>query len=100
MGIFSEVLVVGKDGCAYGAKRWGNLFKYDPEREEIVPLSVEIPSIRGRKRYNKVDSLALDEYTGRIYGGGSPDGFLFYFDPQDEKMVSLGKPVAQPRIRA
>jgi len=100
LGIFSDILIVGKDGCAYGAKRWGSLFKYDPECEEIVPLGVEIPSLRGRKRYNKVDSLALDEYSGRLYGGGSADGVLFYFDPQDEKMISLGKPVAQPRIRA
>jgi hypothetical protein len=99
IGDFSDVLLKGPDGCAYGGKRLGQLYKYDPAEERVTPLNVQIPSFRGRAMYNKVDSMALDEVTGIIYGG-SADGILFSFDPQSGQIICLGKPTPARRIRA
>ncbi len=99
-GVFSEVLLVDKNGFVYGGRRSGRLFRYDANLEKIEFLDVQIPSLTGRTIYNKIDSLALDEHTGRIYGGGTADGVLFAFDPVEQTMISLGKPLSQPRIRA
>ncbi len=98
IGDFSDVLLVYTDGCVYGGKRCGLLYKYDPDQEKIVSVA-QIPSFRGRSMYNKVDSLALDEFTGIIYGG-STDGILFSFDPQSGEIICLGKPTPARRVRA
>jgi len=99
VGDFSEVLLTGLDGCVYGGKRLGWLYKYDPSQDRIVPLNVQIPSFAGRAIYNKVDALALDETNGILYGG-STDGILFYFDPQSSQIICLGKPTPLRRVRA
>jgi len=100
LGEFSDCLAVGIDGTVYGGKRWGGLFAYRHEQGELGELGLRIPSLAGRDLYNRVDSMAVDTVTGRIYGGGTADGVLFMFDPKEGRMVSLGKPTFQPRTRA
>jgi len=97
---FSGCLIVGYDGRVYGGKRWGKMFEFDPELEVITELPVRIPSLAGRQVYNRIDSMALDRGSGKIYGGGTADGVLFIFDPSLKAVTSLGKPTAQPRTRA
>ncbi|MDH5440288.1 MAG: hypothetical protein OEZ48_11570 [Candidatus Bathyarchaeota archaeon] len=99
IGDFSDVLLSGPDGCVYGGKRLGWLYRYNPAEQRIIPLDVQIPSFRGRAMYNKVDSLALDEITGIIYGG-SADGVVFSFDPESRQIICLGKPTTARRVRA
>ncbi|NIA08011.1 MAG: hypothetical protein GWP14_10345 [Actinobacteria bacterium] len=97
--LFSPVLVVSPDGCVYGGRKWGQFFKYDAEQDAIIAIDLEAPSIRGRQIYNSIDALELDG-TGRfIYGGSSADGILFHFDWKAQKVIALGKPLNQPRIR-
>jgi len=100
LGEFSDCLVVGCDGLVYGGKRWGGLFEFDPSKGTIRQLDLAIPSLAGRQLYNKVDALALDRSSGKIYGGGTADGVLFSFDPVTRQVISLGKPTSQPRTRA
>lgn len=97
--LFSEVLVLTSDGDVFGGARWGKIFKYDVKRDQLITLAIEAPSISGRRMYNKIDSLIFDKRSQSIYGGTSGDGILFRFTPQEEKMISLGKPLNQPRIR-
>ncbi len=96
---FSHVLVVDNEGRVYGAKALGELFRYDPETDCVSPLGVRIPTVAGRSFYNRLDSAALDEDTGLIYGGGSADGYLFVFDPATVTVTALGKVAAEPRVR-
>lgn len=100
LGEFSDCLVVGCDGHVYGGKRWGQLFEFDPEKGAIRQLGLSIPSFAGRQLYNKVDAIALDRSSGKMYGGGTADGVLFLFEPAAGRVVSLGKPTSQPRTRA
>jgi len=96
---FSLSLVVAKDGDVYGTCRGGRLFKYNAQDGQIEKLALKIPSLKGRQLYNRVDSWALDEFDGIIYGGTS-DGLLFIFNPAEESVVCLGKPVEEPGLRA
>ena len=96
--LFSEVLAVAHDGDVFGGMRWGQFFKYKVSEERLIPLEVKAPCIQGREVYNKIDSLTVDE-GGHIYGGTSADGILFRFNLLEDKVISLGKPLNQPRIR-
>jgi hypothetical protein len=100
LGEFSDCLAIGCDGHVYGGKRWGQLFEFDPEKGSIRQLGLSIPSLAGRQLYNKVDAIALDRSSGKMYGGGTADGVLFSFDPVAGQVISLGKPTSQPRTRA
>ena len=97
--LFSEALVVGPDGCVYGAGRWGRLFKYSSEREHLEFLKIKVPHMPGREMYTKIDSLAIDPKNGYIFGGEYADGILFKFNPSNMEIICLGKPLAQPHIR-
>jgi len=99
-GKFSSLLIVGPDACVYGAGSCGEIFRHDPQTDGLASLGVHIGSIKGRQFYNAWDSAALDPVTGLIYCGGSADGVLSVFDPEEQTVRSLGKPAVAPRIRA
>ena len=99
-GKFSSLLIVGPGTCVYGAGSCGEIFRYDPQADELASLGVHIGSIKGRQFYNEWDSAALDPVTGLIYCGGSADGVLSVFDPEEQTVRSLGKPAVDARIRA
>ncbi|MFA5645768.1 MAG: hypothetical protein WDA18_05375 [Candidatus Ratteibacteria bacterium] len=98
-GLFSEVLSIDSYGNVFGGCRWTELFKYDVKRGRLLPLGIKAPSLCGREFYNKIESLIWDEQSRSFYGGTSGDGILFRFCPEEEKMISLGKPLNQPHIR-
>lgn len=97
---FSSLLIMDLEGNVFGAGSCGRLFTYSPESDTLTDLGLPIPSVRGRQYYNKWDSAALDPASGLIYGGGSADGVLFELDPRALAMKSLGKVIAEPRVRA
>jgi len=99
-GHFSSLLITDLEGNVFGAGSCGRLFTYSPESDTLTDLGLPIPSVRGRQYYNKWDSAALDPVSGLIYGGGSADGVLFELDPRTLAMKSLGKVIAEPRVRA
>ena len=99
-GYFSCCLVVDSYGHVYGGGHLGRIFRYDIDLEKICKLKVRIPSVAGRGLYNIIDSMVFDESRQIIYGGGKADGVLFAFDPQEGKIISIGKVITEPRVRA
>ncbi|MDD5680196.1 MAG: hypothetical protein PHI59_03025, partial [Candidatus Omnitrophica bacterium] len=97
--LFSETLIVSGNGDVFGGARWTQLFRYRPKGDCLTILETRAPVIKGREMYNRIEDLLWDEKTGSIYGGTSADGILFRFFPDEERMVSIGKVLNQPRIR-
>ncbi|MDD3926558.1 MAG: hypothetical protein PHT33_07855 [bacterium] len=96
---YSQSLVMADNGHIYGAKGEGQLFRYNPQAEELEDLPQRIPSLKGRELYSRVDSWAKDEQSRLIYGGTN-DGLLFIMDTEAGTIINLGKPVKEDRIRA
>jgi sugar lactone lactonase YvrE len=93
-----RAMVIDHDGLVWGAGDYGALFHYDPETGTITHHpELRLPSVLGREFMTILDAMVLAP-DGTIYGGTS-DGFLFRFDPTAPKIVNLGKPMWQSRIR-
>ncbi|UCH33602.1 MAG: hypothetical protein JSV65_13660 [Armatimonadota bacterium] len=97
-GVVSSPLIVTGD-AVYGVVEQGRMFRFDLATEGLDRLDVFIPSLAGLEHYNRLDSAAADPVTGVVYGG-TRDGLVFSFDPESMSFVALGKPVAQPGLRA
>lgn len=98
--VFSHTLVLDSKGNVYGASSLGELFRYSPDLDTVTSPGKRIPSLAGREFYNRLDAAVLEPRTGLIYGAGSADGVLFVMDPETLDIRSLGKPTAEPRVRA
>ena len=110
-----RTLFLGPAGSMYGA--WsGQLFSWTPPRQEeeqtkdakqVRILKNRIPAASERKnaddRRAAGDGVIVESFVvgsdGRLYGG-TYDGYLFASDLKTEKIVNLGKPFRQGRIRA
>jgi WD40 repeat protein len=90
----SRNLICDDNGNVYGSADKERLFMYDIEKDEIVKLELRIPHI-----YIAVVEVFVKDTSGIIYGGTS-EGYLFNFDPKFKKLINLGKPLDQMRIRA
>ncbi|NIA08082.1 MAG: hypothetical protein GWP14_10705 [Actinobacteria bacterium] len=98
-GLFSRTLTITASGDVFGGCRWTKMFKYDREKDRLVFMDINAPIISGRQMYNRLESLVYDEQTDSIYGGTSADGILFRFMVNQDKLISIGKPLNQPHIR-
>ncbi|MDD5599101.1 MAG: hypothetical protein PHV82_14235 [Victivallaceae bacterium] len=98
-GNFSGKLAMAPDGTVYGAGLYGRLFKLCPENNNIEFLNVKAPALKGRELYNRITAWAYDE-AAEVFYGGTVDGILFRFDPREDKVICLGKPVDQSDLRA
>ena len=99
-GPVSQCLAATPTGWIYGTSQRGLLFRFSPHFVGLERDLAQLPSIRGREWYNQADAMVHNPIDGRLYGGGTADGVLFAFDPIDCEMVSLGKVIPQPRVRA
>lgn len=97
-GLFSSTLAVDDRGDVYGGARWTRLFKYDARNGTLAQLETKAPLLAGREMYTRIDALLFDPRSRSVFGGTS-DGMLFQFHPENGKMISLGKILNQPRIR-
>jgi sugar lactone lactonase YvrE len=93
-----RAMVVDGDGLVWGAGDYGALFHYDPAEDTTTHHpELRLPSELGREFKTILDAMVVAP-DGTIYGGTS-DGFLFRFDPASPKVINLGKPMWQYRIR-
>ncbi len=97
MGLHSQRLVMDGQGYVYGAGEWGQIFRYDNDKQNMEKLDIYASSLKGREIYNQVQAWAYDDITGLIYGG-TVDGIVFIFDPATCDMTCLGKPLDQAGI--
>jgi hypothetical protein len=103
--IAMENLAMDADGGVwhtYEMFQWAGrypLLRYDPDRDEIDFLNVDLPDIgQGvRRAANQIDSSLLTK-DGRLYIGTSA-GVLAQVDRRGPKITYLGKPLAAPRLK-
>jgi outer membrane protein assembly factor BamB len=86
------------DGNVYFSGRHGCIIKYCPDEDVFVETKMKIPVGAGREYLNTISALTRAD-DGMIYGGTYADGYLFTFNPADEKLVNLGKPSIESHIR-
>jgi hypothetical protein len=97
---FSPELILGPDERIYGSGTCGRLMRFDPVGGSIEETGMSLPHFAGRAQYSKVGAWALDARTGLIYAGDVADGLLSVLNVSSGEARPLGKPTAQPHIRA
>lgn len=97
---FSRTLVADAEGYVYGTHSLGTLFRYSPYTRTVEDTGIRIPTVAGRELYNQLDAAVCDERTCIIYGAGTADGVIFSFDTNTMQTRSIGKVIAEPRVRA
>ncbi|MFA5866241.1 MAG: hypothetical protein WC975_16335 [Phycisphaerae bacterium] len=93
------VLALMADGRILGAYSEGRLWSFDPAGECLKALDTYAPCQAGKRYVAGVQSLLVTS-DGQVYGGTDVDGYLFRYDPISGKLINLGKPNRQSRIRA
>lgn len=97
---FSPDLILGPDGFVYGCGTAGRLLRFDTEQKTVVDSGMSLPCMAGRGQYSAIGAWVLDEKSGLIYAGDVADGLLSVLDVCRGEVRVLGKPTAQPHIRA
>ena len=97
----SRALICDDSGKVYMSGNKGMLKYYDPETGELVDTDIEVPGdyyyLQFYQDYTAVEYFTKD--TGSLIYGGTTDGYLFSFDPQQMQMNNLGKVRASRRLR-
>lgn len=93
-----RAIAVDAEGHAYTSGEDGHLFQFSTVTGKLEPLAISVPAVPGREPYTRVDAWASNADGSALYGGTS-DGYLFQFDPKEQRVRNLGKPLNQYRIR-
>jgi hypothetical protein len=88
---FGRCIALDRSGRVWGTRGPGTIWRCDPHTGRIDDVAA-IPAAAGRAQHTQASAWALDEATGRLYGGTTPDGFLFHLDPETAQATALGKP--------
>lgn len=97
---FSPHLILGPDGLVYGTGTRGRVFRFDPDAGTLNDAGMDLPYMAGRGQYSRLGAWAMDPRTGLIYAGDVADGLLSELDVRTGRTRALGKPTAQPHVRA
>lgn len=95
---FSSRVVLDRGGRVWGTSGSARLWHYDPSCGSLVSSGPRVPAAAGREAHTTVSAWAIDPVSGLLYGGTSPDGFLFKFDPETRQATPLGKPTRLDEI--
>lgn len=90
-GEFSKEIILDIHGNLYAVGVAGRIVRYSPSSGKLEVLPISIPNFAGRKVYTRVTAFALDSHRNIIYGG-TENGFLFRFHPDEARIYPLGKP--------
>jgi hypothetical protein len=96
-------LILDDEGYCYFSVDRGRLARYNPESGEIEKLSVRLPGeyylfLSELEAFHPVVESWTLGADGSLFGGTN-DGFLFRFFPQDQRLTNLGKARITRRIR-
>ena len=92
-----RLLMSDSDGNIYGTGENGYFFKYDAIANKISYIPVQVPGMQVRREMDSVESFC--PISDEIIIGGTTDGYLFKYFPKEERIVNLGKPSMERRIR-
>jgi hypothetical protein len=96
-----RALICDGSGRVFMSATGGMLKFYDPKSGKLIPTKIEIPGdyyyMQFYTDYTAVEYFAKDP-NGMIYGG-TTDGYLFSFDPQQMQVLNLGKVRESRRLR-
>lgn len=98
-GIVSKVLCFADDGCLYGVREMGDVFRYSISDERLHGTGMAAPCGKGKEYVSEATALVFDPERRAIYGGTLSDGCLFKIDLNKQRVVCLGKPTEQRPIR-
>ena len=97
----SRALTCDDSGKVYMSGNKGMLKYYDPETGKLVNTDIQVPGdyyyLQFYQDYTSVEYFARD--SGNLIYGGTTDGYLFSFDPQNMELNNLGKVRASRRLR-
>jgi len=97
-----RALICDKAGNVYTSGPEGDFVYYDPLSDSIKSTGQKVPG----ESYpiHRTDTYAVVEYLARgsdgVIFGGTSDGFLFSYSPEEKKLSNLGKVRAARRLRA
>jgi len=92
-------IVLDTDGAVWGTRGSAVIWRCDTEGGRLEDVAA-VPAAAGRAQHTQASAWALDELTGRLYGGTSPDGFLFRLDPRTGETTPLGKPTRLEEVNS
>lgn len=92
-----RVLVSNSQGRIYGSGESGHLFSVDIDSNKLTYSKAQIPGIRVRQEWDTAEAFVC--VNGELIVGGTCDGYLFKYYPGEERVVNLGKPGMDRRIR-
>jgi hypothetical protein len=95
-------LVCAPDGKVYSSGDNGLLYVFDPAAQKISATNMRVPGeyweTQNYNGFPVVEQLLLDD-AGNIWGGSS-DGFVFRASIAEDRVIVLGKPRVERRVRA
>ncbi len=98
-GRFSRRIALDRSGRIWGTRGRGVLWTCETHSGRIDDVA-GVPAAAGRAQHTQASAWALDPATGRLYGGTTPDGFLFHLDPDAGEVIGLGKPTRLDEVTA
>ncbi len=97
-----RALICDDYGNVFTSSTRGEIVYYSPNSGKIVSTGLRIPGdyypAKSFEDYAVVECFAKSD-DGLIYGGSS-DGYLFSFNPENMDLINLGKPRVSRRLRA
>jgi ligand-binding sensor domain-containing protein len=90
-------LVSDANGNIYGTGEKGYFFRYGTADERVEFLPLQVPGMSVRQEWSTAESFCVTA-DGTIWGGTN-DGYLFKFHPEEMSLINLGKPSLERRIR-
>ena len=92
-------MLIEYDGKIWFAGHHGHIIEFNPNTEKFRETAMKIPCGAGREYLVSMTASTVC-VNGIFYGGTGADGILFRADLERERIVSLGRPVNEPEIRA
>ena len=94
-------LICDNKGNVYFSGTNGELMYYSPESETIRSTGQKIPGDYYPAQFYRDYAVAenFDSDTSGLIYGGSSDGYLFVYNPEQNELRNLGKPRSDRRLR-
>lgn len=90
-------LVEDEKGHVYFTGAGGHFFQYSPSTDALTQLPIQVPGLRARREWDMAEVFCAA--PGGPIWGGTTDGYLFKLLPDESRVINVGKPGLDRRIR-